>query len=177
MPFFLYQHWQSESGSLTFRRVKQVALGGKSGPIAAYVTDECGAEPGYRWHMTSERLLEQLCKPTEHAVLIDLKPKAKGNVSLYRLTDIWGFSYREWTPMCLRLETFFRDKMVRDPDEYKREFEFQAEDHSEEIIHEFLYLNGGTSEGTWNWGMAGSVNGALLFQDAWEYLANQVRYE
>ena len=117
MPFLLYQRWQSESGSLTFRRVKQVALGGKSGPIAAYVTGECGNEPGYRWHMTNERLLEQLCKPTDHAVLIDLKPKAKGNVSLYRLTDIWGFSYREWTPICLRLETFFRDKMVRDPDE------------------------------------------------------------
>jgi hypothetical protein len=102
--------------------------------------------------MTNERLLERLCKPTEHAVLKDLKPKAKGNVSLYRLTDIWGFSYREWTPICLRLETFFRDKMVRDPDECKREFEFRA-DHCEEIIHEFLYLNGGTSgePGTGAW--------------------------
>jgi hypothetical protein len=40
MPFLPYQLWQSESGSLTFRRVKQVALGGKSGPIAAYVTGE-----------------------------------------------------------------------------------------------------------------------------------------
>jgi hypothetical protein len=176
MPFLLYQHWPNDAGSRIFRQVKQVGLGGRRGPIAAHVADECGGEPGCRWHMTNERLLEQLCKPTEHAVLIDLKPKAKGNVSLYRLTDMWGFSYREWTPICLRLETFFRDKMVRDPDEYKREFEFRA-DHSEEIIHEFLYLNGGTSEGTWNWGMAGSVNGALLFQDAWEYLANQVRYE
>jgi hypothetical protein len=126
--------------------------------------------------MTNERLLEQLCKPTEHAVLIDLMLKAKGNVSLYRLTDMWGFSYREWTSICLRLETFFRDKMVQDPEEYKREFEFRA-DHIEEIIHVFLYLNGGTSGGTWNWSMAGNVNGALLFQEAWEYLANQVRYE
>ena len=56
------------------------------------------------------------------------------------------------------------------------EFPFRPEDGGV-IAHEFLYLNGGTGEGTWNWGMAGSVNGALLFQDAWEYLANQVRYE
>jgi hypothetical protein len=125
MPFLLYQHWPNDAGSRIFRQVKQVALGGRRGPIAAHVADECGGEPGCRWHMTNERLLEQLCKPTEHAVLIDLKANAKVNVSLYRLTDMWGFSYREWTPICLRLETFFRDKMVRDPDEYKREFEFR----------------------------------------------------
>jgi hypothetical protein len=60
MPFFLYQHWPSGSGSLTFRRVKKVSVGGKNGPIAAHVASECGNEPGCRWHMPEVRLLQHL---------------------------------------------------------------------------------------------------------------------
>jgi hypothetical protein len=176
MPFLLYRHWPKDSDSLVFRRVREVSVGGKHGPIAKHVANECGDEPGCGWHMSETQLLDQLSDTPGHAVLIDLKPTTTGNVSLYRLTDVWGFSYREWTPVCLRLESLFIDEHRANAEEFKEEFPFRPEDGGV-IAHEFLYLNGGTSEGTWNWGMAGSVNGALLFQDAWEYLANQVRYE
>lgn len=126
--------------------------------------------------MSEPQLLHYLKATTSgHAVLIDLKPTTTGNVSLYRLTDVWGFSYRQWTPVCLRLESLFIDEHIENADAFKEEFRLQPDGGV--IAHKFLYLNGGVSEGNWNWGMAGSVNGALLFQDAWEYLANQVRYE
>lgn len=153
-----------------------MSIGGKHGPVAAHASGECGGVSRCGWHMSETRLLGRLGVTPEHAVLIDLKPRKKGNVSLYRLTDVWGFSYREWTPLCLRLEPLFMDKKSDDAEAFKEEFEFRAEDGGT-VIHEFLYLNGGISEGTWNWGMTGTVNGALLFRDAWEYLAGQVRYE
>lgn len=176
MPFLLYQHWPNDAGSRTFRRIKQVSIGGGRGPIAAHVAEECGDEPGCRWHMAEAQLLRHLGVTSGHAVLIDLKPTTTGNVSLYRLKDVWGFSYREWTPVCLRLESLFIDEHRANTKEFREEFPFRPEDGGV-TIHEFLYLNGGTSEGTWNWGMTGTVNSALLFRDAWEYLADQVRYE
>lgn len=126
--------------------------------------------------MSETQLLTRLGVDSGHAVLIDLKPTTKGNVSLYRITDVWGFSYLEWTPICLRLESLFIDEEKKDAEVFKKEFEHRAEDGGV-VIHEFLYLNGGVGEGTWNWGMTGAVNSALLFRDAWEYLAGQVRYD
>ena len=174
MPFLLYQHWPNDAGSRTFRRVKQVSIGGR-GPIAAHVADECGDEPGCRWHMSETQLLSRLTVTPDHAVLIDLKPTTQGNVSLYRLTDVWGFSYRQWTPICLRLESLFIDEHIENVEAFKEEFQLRSDGGV--IAYEFLYLNGGVSEGNWNWGMTGAVNSALLFRDAWEYLAGQVKYE
>jgi hypothetical protein len=164
MPFLLYQHWPNDAGSRTFWRVKQVSIGGGRGPIAAHVADECGDEPGCRWHMSETQLLSRLTVTPEHAVLIDLKPTTKGNVSLYRLTDVWGFSYRQWTPVCLKLESLFIDEHIENAEAFKEEFQLRPDGGV--IAHEFLYLNGGVSEGNWNWGMTGAVNSALLFRDA-----------
>lgn len=141
MPFLLYQHWPNDSGSRTFRRVKRVSIGGKRGPIAAHVAEECTNEPGCCRHMPEVRLLHHLEAAPGHAVLIDLKPTTPGNVSLYRLTDVWGFSYREWTPVCLRLESLFIDERIEDTEAFKEHFEFRPEDGGV-IIHELLYLNG-----------------------------------
>ena len=175
MTFLLYQHWPNDAGSRTFWRVRQVSIGGRRGPIAAHVADECGGELGCCWHIAEAQLLHHLDVTSEHAVLIDLKPTTTGNVSLYRLKDVRGFSYREWTPVCLRLESLFIDEPIENAEAFKEEFQLQPEGGI--IAHEFLYLNGGVGEGNWNWGMTGAVNSALLFRDAWECLAAQVRYE
>jgi hypothetical protein len=125
--------------------------------------------------MTEARLLRHLGVTSGHAVLIDLKPTTTGNVSLYQLKDVWGFSYRQWTPVCLRLESLFVDEHIENAGAFKEEFQLRPD--GGDIAHELLYLNGGVSEGNWNWSMTGAVNSALLFRDAWEYLAGQVKYE
>lgn len=175
MPFFLYQHRSGIGDSLKFRRLKRVSIGGKHGPIAAHAREECGGVPERGWHMSEIQLLDRLNVAPEHAVLIDLKPTTKSNVSLYRITDVWGFSYKEWTPVCLRLESLFIDEIRQNAEVFKEKFNFSPEGTGE-IVYEFLYLNGGASEGTWQWGMSGNVNGTLLFQDAWRYLSHQVDY-
>lgn len=176
MPFFLYEHSPSHSGYLTFKRLKKVALGGKRGPIAAHVNRECGGQPGRGWHLPELQVLEHLGGSANHALLIDLKPKKERNVSLYRLMDIWGFSYEDWTPVCFRLESLFIDEERGDAEAFKQHFELDTRKGGQ-VIHEFLYLRGGANKGTWGWGMVGNVNSALLFRDAWEYFVSKVRYE
>ena len=68
-----------------------------------------------------------------------------GNVSLYRLTDVWAFSYREWPPVCLRLESLFIDEHIENTEGFKEKVQFRPEDGGVNI-HEFLYLNGGMKE-------------------------------
>lgn len=176
MPFLLYEYAPSDTGALTYRRLKRVALGGKSGPIATHVSNEYGGQPNTGWHMSESKMLEHFGGIDNRALLIDLKPNKRGNVSLYQLTDIWGFSYEGWTPICLRLESLFIDKEEEDVETFKQSFEFDPQDGGH-VIHEFLYLRGGTNEGPWGWGMTGSVNSALLFRDAWEYFVRRIKYE
>jgi hypothetical protein len=100
--------------------------------------------------------------------VIDLKPRQKGNLSLYWLRNLWGFTYDWWTPLALHLETIFVDREVQEPEKEKESLsDAQA---SRQQVGEFLYLQGGFRGGTWNWGMVGRVNGALLWADAFEYL-------
>lgn len=128
------------------------------------------------WHLPETELLKLVVeeKPSDHAILIDLKPNAKGNVSIYQLKDIWGFSYSEWTPIALHLETLFVDEEIENPDSFKNTFE-APNLKDRENVYEFLYLRGGTKGGTWNWGMVGRVNGALLWPDALKYFIDELR--
>jgi hypothetical protein len=43
-----------------------------------------------------------------------------------------------------------------------------------DVVGEFLYVQGGTTGGTWNWGPVGSVNGALVWPDAFAYLCGEL---
>jgi hypothetical protein len=47
-------------------------------------------------------------------------------------------------------------------------------DAERDQLGEFLYLQGGVKKGTWNWGMVGRVNGALLWPDAFAYLTDSL---
>ena len=97
-----------------------------------------------------------------------MKPRVAGNVSLYRLLDVWGFSYDSWTPLAIRLRALFGDRQEANPLAFKNSFVDPGIDHS--LVGEFLYVQGGVSKGTWNWGQVGRVNGALLWRDAFDFL-------
>jgi len=178
MPFLLYQRTLNKNGTHTFTQVKDdVSLGGKKSPIASYVQDEYAKaknkEGPLRWHMSEADLLEKLgVSANDYALIIDLKPKKGGNVSLYQIKDIWGFSSFGWTPIALRLESLFVDKPSKNPDIFKKQFDDREAER--ELIHEFLYLNGDANSGEWKWGMAGNVNAVLLWPEVLKYFMNEI---
>jgi hypothetical protein len=121
------------------------------------------------WHLRERRLLELLGTddPSRHALVIDLKPRVDGNVSLYRLRNVWGYRGEGWAPLALQLEVLFADREEPDPDRFKQCFREPGKEGT--LVHEFLYLGK-----NWNWGMVGRVNGALLWPDAFDYFVAEI---
>jgi len=72
----------------------------------------------------------------------------------------------------LQLDALFSDRYEEDKDKFKASFVKEAAE--QEVVGEFLYVQGGTTGGTWNWGKVGSVNGALLWPDAFAYLCGEL---
>ena len=163
MPFLLYE--VDETG--TYQQVRGIALAGRHGPLLRHMDETC--PHGGPWHLPERRLIELLgCDdPAKHAVVIDLKPRQKGNISLYRLRDVWGHRGDGWSPLALRLETLYVDHEHPEPDQFKRCF--RVPEGTGELVHEFLYLGA-----NWNWGMVGRVNGALLWPGAFDYFVDQI---
>lgn len=170
MPFYLYSLDALGAGRGEYRRVREISLSGTDSPFRKVLVDAGSA----KWHATDEFILYLLGveRSAEHRILIDLKPKHKTEVSLYRLRDVWGYSDDDWTPLALRLERVFMDQSQDDPPTFKKLFVGPLE--TNDFIYEFLYLNGGTKRGKWTWGLVGRVNGALLWPDALRYFANAI---
>jgi hypothetical protein len=174
MPFMLY-HITGESGREQYRFVRGIGLAGRSGALANF-SRSLNPEKRipFKWHATSKKLIQLLGgSPTEQVIVLDLKPRAAGKVSLYRLLDVWGFSYADWTPLALRLRVLFANRKEANPFAFKNSFVDPGTEHS--LVGEFLYVQGGVSEGAWNWGKVGSVNGALLWSDAFEFLSTALK--
>lgn len=174
MSFMLY-HINGESGRVQYKFVRGIRLAGKSGVLAT-ITRSLNAEKRIplKWHASAKKIVQMLGgSPTEQAIVFDAKPSAAGKVSLYRLLDVWGFSYANWTPLALRFRVLFADRKEANPFAFKNAFIDPATDHS--LVGEFLYVQGGVTEGSWNWGKTGRANGALLWSDALEYLSTALK--
>lgn len=117
--------------------------------------------------------------PKGHAVIIDLKPDAPTNVSLYRIEDVWGVSNPDWTPLALRLRPLFVDLESRNPALFKKRFRMPSDEDIKKYggpIHEFLYATHGMGiEATWKWGRSGVVNATLLWPEVLEYFFSSIR--
>jgi hypothetical protein len=155
---------------------RQVALAGRGGPLAAAAsraTADSGGK-GRVWELRAADILQHCgFNPVdEHRLLIDLKPNEACSVSLYELLRVWGYSYKYWTPLALRLRPLFVDVANDDPAAFKKAFSVPTKDPV--LVHEFLYLQGGfrpqaSKRNEWQWGRNGSVNAALLWPDAFAY--------
>jgi hypothetical protein len=169
MPFMLYDV-AGQPGQERYTFVRVVQLAGSSGPLANFSRN---ANPTHQvpfgWHATADDVIRLLGgSPATQAIVIDLKPRVTGNVSLYRLLCVWGFSAANWTPLGLCLRVLFSDRPEQNPLTFKNSFVDPGTDHT--LVREFLYVQGGVSAGSWNWGMVGRVNGALLWPDAFDFL-------
>ena len=169
MPFILYDVTRTQSGK-QYSYIRKVQIAGKTGPLAAIycLKNPKGVNP-FPWHAPLADIVQATARAQPNQeILIDLKPNVAKNVSLYRLLDVWGFSYPHWTPLALRMEALFSDLPHDDPAKFKASFTDQNADHP--LVGEFVYVQGGTAGGTWNWGQLGRANGTLLLRDAFDYL-------
>lgn len=110
MPFMVYRVSDLPTGT-AFRYVRGLQIAGTRGPLCRFVTEDVApANEPVGWHATEEAILAAAGEAeTEQAIVIDLKPHVKGNVSMFRLLDVWGYSYPEWSPLAVRLESLFVD--------------------------------------------------------------------
>jgi hypothetical protein len=173
MPFMLYRSEATNNGP-RFDWVRDLQIAGNTGPICKLARERVALDDAQRgWHASEAEILAASGASRDGgAIVIDLKPKVKGNVSLFRLRDVWGYSHDDWTPLALRLESIFADHAAEDPALFKRSFVLPA--GAPDQIGEFLYVQGGVRTGTWNWGMVGRVNGALMWPEALEYLSTSL---
>lgn len=161
-------------GVSAFEYVRNVQIAGRNGPLCRLVTQNATLTARNRcWHATERDILQALDGSLhDHALIIDLKPRVKANVSLYRLREVWGYSHDEWSPLALRLEGIFVDHQVSDPAQFKQRF--AQPPGQPDQVGEFLYVQGGLMGGSWNWGMVGRVNGALMWPEALKYLSSSL---
>jgi len=169
VPFMLYQV-RAKGSDHEYTYVRNAQIAGSRGPLAALQRRKnSGGVCPFPWHAAGREIVEGVLGAADgHEIVIDLKPYKTKTVSLYRVMNVWGYSYAEWTPIALHLESLF-DMAHHDPREFKKRFIDRGADRDQ--VGEFLYLQGGVREGTWNWGMVGRVNGTLLWPDAFASLS------
>ena len=110
--------------------------------------------------------------PIHHALIIDAAPNRKEYVLFMQIQIMSGYSYAEWTPLMLTLESLFADDF-EDARVQEIKTEFDDGGCPRDRVREFLYLMGGHASGNWNWGGNSRTTAALLWDDAWLILLPQ----
>jgi hypothetical protein len=175
VPFMLYDTARTRSGKKKYTKLGTVSIAGNRGPLASlHEKKNLHKKSPFKWHAPAAEIVGALKGDAQQEILINLKPNGVENVSLYRLLDVWGFSYDSWTPLAIRLEVLFSDRRHKNPEEFMKSFEIPSKKRGD-FIGEFLYLRGGSAGGSWNWGQVGRVNGALLWRDAFDFLCESLR--
>ena len=177
MPFLLYEY-SDKGNEFGFTQSKRLTAVPRL-LIRPFVENERQNREvaELRWRMKEEDLVHAVAgelSSKTHAIIIDLKPKVKANVSLYWLKDIWGITEADWTPLCLRLNPLFVDKKEDEPEKFKEGFDVKKEEIGGNVF-EFLYLQAGLRTGKWNWGPVGTVNGCLLWRDTFNVFVHEIR--
>jgi hypothetical protein len=175
VPFYIYQVDKTQ-----YQQIRTIPLAGKNGPLAKLAIQSFNEQKPIssgKWHIDEKQIISEIVtdRTKEYAIIIDLKPDDTKTVSLFRLKEIWGSSDEEWTPIMLKLETLFIGEKIKAPMDFKKLFEVDKKTRLD-YAYEFLYLQGGSKSGTWNWGRTGGVNGALLWEDTWKYFQGNIKY-
>ena len=178
MPFHIYRKTANNVGFLyEIHRRNTPLAGNQNGLIYRALTvanhlQHPGGQDPVRWHLSATDLLALDNMANEYAIVINLQPRAT-HLDYYELTDIWGFSYKDWTPVALRVEPLLANVCpVPNTDDYR--WHFVDNNVNREQIHEFLYLRGGYDCGGWNWPPPSPTNGAMLWPDALEFFLDEI---
>lgn len=169
----MYAIYRKEDSLKTVRYelLKTISLFGcNRGYIPRFVRQDLKADQQhpYQWYISVKDALYKDNNP-KSAIIIDLKPKEQ-EANLYELLDIWGHSYKEWTPILFHLR-----ELTIDTDGKERPLEYfnVTNTNTDVPVYSFMYLNGGIEDGgtigKWTSPPLSSTNGALLWPDALKY--------
>lgn len=173
MPFYLYKKQLTESKEYLFKQERNIQLAGRQTIHSLWNAKN---KPRGGWSMSADELIKTVMQnngdSASHSIIIDLAP-GRREIAFYELTDIWAYTYFtdggqvNWTPLMLKLKEIV---------EIERRNEFRQSVNEQPVFcYEFLYLQG--ENGGWRWGRNGSVNGALLYSDAFEYFQHFIKYK
>jgi len=177
MPFYVYERIERENEYIfnkisIFKAIPRRIIKPKLDEIKDIcVKDKCG------WKLSSDDITNslisnnsELIKGPKYVLVIDLKPKNREAVSLFQIENIYGYSYKDWTPLCLELREVRDERYVYVKDIENQKNNVKVDKKTFQVkIYEFLYIQMGLESGKLNWGMVGTVNAALLWPDAMRY--------
>ena len=175
MAFLLYSKKPRADGFFDYECIRGISLAGNTnGLIYQAIKDRLGRSD-FGWTLGESELLSVIGKNTDEFSLIsDPTPDRGKAVMLLEILSISGYTSATWTPIMLRFKTLFDDDVrPGTATSVKRKFSDRKSPTPPDYVHTFLYLQGGYSEGTWNWGRVGQVNGPLLWKKALRYFVSE----
>lgn len=190
MPFLLYEKTGEDVGLDVLERRVVITFGGNSNGILPKYLKSRGtlerarssvqgsSKPHFDNFPASDLLSLKGHNPDFHRLVIDLKPMAKRNVSLYEVREFWVAINEAWTPIMLRIHPLFIDKEVGEgrEGECKQRLLVDPNRDAGYPIHDIIYLNGGYSENPlhkrwWGASRLGQYSAALLFPEVAEHFS------
>ena len=171
MPSYLYKVENNN-----YSQIDKISLSGWVGLV--YKIFECKnlyhrlseEDNGIGWEITKEDLNKQIIADDwgigDYEIVFDIEPKKK-KTNLMQLECIHVFSHNYgddcvyWSVLMLELKSvLYHNTEIKNKENF-------IPDDSKGNTKEFLYLQG--DDGSWNYGMVGRMNAALLEPDAVDY--------
>lgn len=129
----------------------------------------------HNWRLIIQDLLSD-ADTTNPALIINLKPNSKSNISIYEIINVFGVSQHEWTPIMLHLHGILMDKDKNYEKINPKDFTFESGNINKDIFS-FLYVNGGIKNGTingrWTAPRSSPTNSVLLWSKTLEHFNSE----
>jgi hypothetical protein len=173
--YALYSKQPQEKGHRYIFKEEVSLFGCNSGYIPRLLKaglTKCASEP-LPWHVNIEQAMSSVGE-TGNTLIINLKPNI--NLSLYEISDVWGYSSSGWTPVMFYLKGLFVEE---DPTAFNGLDFIRMPLDIEDPIFSMMYLNGtvlsGEIDGRWTPPSPSATNSVLLWPDTFEYFAQKAK--
>jgi hypothetical protein len=169
--FGLYSRTENKSSTL-YRFKKQINLFGCNVGFIPKMVSKCRLKKvtsAQTWYVDVHECLNSLGIGNT-SLLIDIKPNRTDELFICELINIWGYSYKVWTPVLFQLKELCYDNVSR---KEAKTFLRLSKKTEPTIIYSFLHMHGGIWRGKlfgkWSPPGPSSTNSTLLWPDALNY--------